>query len=52
MAARKGIDYADPKAGNLTISDLMEENRPTGKADSGLVDLGAGLLPVKAADED
>ena len=52
IAARKGVDYADPKSGNMTISDLMESNTPKAKADGGLVDLGSDLLPKKSGDED
>ena len=54
VPARKGIDYDDPKQGALTISELLEENnvKVQPAADSGLVDLGKDLMPVKSADEE
>lgn len=55
VPAKKGVDYADPKSGTLTVSDLLEENNrkaPAAPEASGVVDLGAGVLPVKSADED
>lgn len=51
--ARAGVDYADPNTGKISVSELLKQNdRPVPRKDSGLVDLGAGIMPEKAADED
>lgn len=53
--ARKGVDYADPKAGTLSVSELLDQNNqnvPLPPKASGVVDLGDGVLPVKSGDED
>ncbi len=54
VVAKKGVDYADPKSGALTISDLSGDNdpKPVPRKASGVVDLGSGVMPEKAADED
>ena len=54
VAAKKGVDYADPKSGSLTVSDLNERNisNPLPRKDSGLVDLGKDLMPRKSHDEE
>ena len=56
VPAVKGRDYRDPKEGKLTIADLTgerrtNENTPQLKRESGVIDLGKGVLPGKAADE-
>ena len=52
--AREGVDYDDPTRGALTIAEVLDEHtaKPEPKKDGGMVDLGQGLMPVKAADED
>ena len=54
VVARKGVDYADPKSGSLTVSDLSgdDKKKPAPRKDSGIVDLGDGLMPEKSTDED
>ncbi|MBR7120788.1 MAG: hypothetical protein IKC94_00920 [Lentisphaeria bacterium] len=47
--ARKGVDYDDPVSGQETVSDLLGGSR-TPRRDSGIVDLGEGVMPTQPAD--
>ena len=53
--AKEGVDYDDPKKGSLTVAEILDgdnNSKPAPHKDGGVVDLGEGLMPVKAADED
>lgn len=50
--AVEGVDYSKPNTGKVTISELMKSDEVRPPKDSGLVDLGAGIMPMKGADED
>lgn len=53
--AKEGVDYDDPKKGSLTVAEILDgdnNSKPAPRKDGGVVDLGEGLMPVKAADED
>ena len=53
VKAQAGVDFEDPDRKGRSASDLMRENdQVMPPTDSGLLDLGAGSMPTKSADED
>lgn len=51
VPARAGVDYVDPSSGQVTASDLMGGTPAAApRRDSGVVDLGDGVMPTQVDD--